>query len=67
MTFYKVLAKAERDDGVTVTAYEYAEKYRTRNGYEIIESIDSLAVRCTPCARTTWKRKFNELANIRKG
>lgn len=62
MTFCKVLKSSVRDDGVTVTAYEYAEKYSTRKGYEIVESIDSIAVHCTPCARTTWKKKFRELS-----
>ena len=61
MTFYKPLEKALRNDGVVVTAYEYTEKHSTVKQYEIIESKDGIALYTTPCAATTWRKKFKRL------
>ena len=60
MTFCKVLATAERD-GETVTAYENVDKYSSVKRYEIVVSRGSISIQVIPTARTTWKRKFNEL------
>ena len=60
MTFCKVLANAERD-GETVTAYENVDKFSSVKRYEIVVSRGSVAIQVIPTARTTWKRKFNEL------
>jgi hypothetical protein len=60
MTFCKVLATAERD-GETVTAYENVDKFSSVKRYEIVVARESIAVQVIPTARTTWKKKFNEL------
>lgn len=62
MTFYKQLATAKRDDD-DITAYEYVEKYESAKRYQIIISRNGIARIVIPTARTTWKRKFNELVN----
>lgn len=61
MTFYKLLKKAERDDGVTVSAYQKQEKFSNYWQYEVTLSKGSMAYQVIPCARTTWQRKFREM------
>lgn len=63
MTFCKVLATARRGED-TITAYENWDKYASAPHYEIVVSVDGWAREVFPTARTTWKKKFKELANI---
>lgn len=60
MTFYKTL-KRETVGGREVTAYEFTQKYETAPGYEIVISEDGFGVDVYKAARTTWKRKFNQV------
>ena len=61
MTFCKILAQAQRGPD-TVTAYELTEKFERVPHYEIIEARDGIAHTVTKTAKTTWKRKFKEIA-----
>ena len=63
MTFCKVLATAQRDDD-TITAYECIDKYSSAARYEIAVSKNGIARLVFHTARTTWKKKFKELAAI---
>lgn len=63
MTFSKKLAE-ESEGGITYTAYEVYEKFAKVPRYEIVTSHDGIAIFVDKCARTTWKRKFKELAGI---
>lgn len=60
MTFCKVLAQKKVDDD-TITAYELIDKYDAVPRYEIVISKDEIARLVIKTAKTTWKRKFNEL------
>ena len=62
MTFYKELAM-KTNEKRTVTAYERYEKYETYPTYVVCVSnnSDSLAFIAEKTARTTWKKKFNQL------
>lgn len=66
MTFYKTLATATRDDDV-ITAYEVWEKFASAPRYEIaVAKKDDCHVRLVkPTARTTWKKRFKGMANIK--
>lgn len=61
MTFCKILAEAQRGPD-TVTAYEKTEKFSAGRSYEIIESRAGIAYSVTKTAKTTWKKKFKEIA-----
>ena len=60
MTFCKQLARAEKANGETVTAYEMQDKFSPVKRYEITIARDGYEIETIFCARTTWKRKFNE-------
>lgn len=60
MTFYKVLAEKENGKD-TVTAYEKQDKYSTLKQYTILVSRDGISLYEIQTARTTWKKKFNEI------
>ena len=60
MTFCRILAEAQRGPD-TVTAYELTEKFSACPRYEIIESREGIAFTVTKTAKTTWKKKFNEI------
>lgn len=62
MTFCKILAETQRGPD-TVTAYEKTEKYSRRPVYQIIESRDGITHTVTNTAKTTWKKKFQEIIN----
>ena len=62
MTFCKVLATAKRDDD-DITAYEKTT-YEGSVSYEIVISRNSFAYLVEPTAKTTWKKKFKQLANL---
>lgn len=65
MTFCKLLAAAQRDDDV-IEAWEKWDKFSAVPKYEItISAAGSSIVRIViHTARTTWKKKFRQLANI---
>jgi len=62
MTISKVLATAKngKDD---ITVYESYEKYSVTPYYEIVISRNGFATEVIKTARTTWRKKFNELTN----
>lgn len=62
MTISKTLARVTRD-GKTYTAYESYEKFERLPHYEIVVAREGspLAEDVIQTARTTWKRKFNEI------
>lgn len=63
MTFCKCLATAKRDED-TITAYELWDKDASAPRYEITVSRDGIARLIQPTAKTTWKKRFKEMANI---
>ena len=65
MTFCKLLAAAQRDDDV-IEAWEMWDKFSAVPRYEItISAAGSGVARITiHTARTTWKKKFQQLADI---
>ncbi len=63
MTICKVLATAKRD-GDTISAYELWDKFSAVPRYEITVSRDGVARLVQPTAKTTWKKRFKEMANI---
>ena len=60
MTICKVLAEKETRNGRTITVTECADKPYFVPYYEIVESVDGIAINVTRTARTTWKKKFAE-------
>ena len=62
MTFCKLLAKHEQENGEIVEAWENWDKFAAVPRYEITVARDGIAHTVVPCARTTWKRKFREIA-----
>lgn len=63
MTICKMLATAKRDED-TITAYELWDKFSAVPRYEITVSCDGIARLVQPTAKTTWKKRFKEMANI---
>ena len=63
MTFCKMLATAKRDED-TITAYELHDYGSAVPRYEITVSRDGIARLIQPTARTTWKKRFKEMANV---
>ena len=63
MTICKMLATAKRGDD-TITAYELWDKFSAVPRYEITVSRDGIARLVQPTAKTTWKKRFKEMANI---
>ena len=63
MTFCKVLATAQRDDD-TVTAYEKTDYGCAVPSYEIVVSRGGFARLVEKTARTTWRKRFKEMAGI---
>ena len=61
MTFCKCLAKAEKD-GKIISAWENTEKFSKYPHYEITVSVNGVVVDVTRTAKTTWKKKFKEIA-----
>ena len=61
MTICKLLAQAQRDDD-TITAYELWDYGAAVPRYEITVSRDSIARLVEKTARTTWKKRFKEMA-----
>lgn len=66
MTFCKILKEETTPSGKTISAYENIEKYETVPSYQIIISVDGIAVDVIPAARTTWARKFKQALNENK-
>ena len=62
MTFYTTLKEAQTVSGNTVTAYKFTEKFSDHENYGVMVSREGIAFHVSTCARTTWKRKFAELA-----
>ena len=63
MTICKLLATAQRD-GDTVSAYELLDKFSAVPRYEITVSRDGIARLIQPTAKTTWSKRFREMANV---
>lgn len=61
MTFCKELARATRTNGDEVIAYENTDKYSAVARYEVYVCRDSIAYQVIHTARSTWKKKFNEI------
>lgn len=66
MTFCRILKEETTPSGKTISAYENTEKYETVPSYQIIISVDGIAVDVIPAARTTWARKFKQALNENK-
>lgn len=62
MTFCEVLATAKRDTD-DITAYKKTT-YEGSVSYEIVISRDGFAHLVEQAARTTWKKKFSQLADL---
>ena len=60
MTICKELKRAEKQNGETVTAWETQDKFSSAKRYEVTVSRDSMEIYTVKCARTTWKKCFNE-------
>lgn len=63
MTFCKLLRETTLDNGDTVQAYAKTEKFESVASYEITISRGCVAYSVIPCAKTTWKKRFNEIVN----
>lgn len=63
MTICKLLATARRDED-TISAYELWDMFSAVPRYEITVSRDGIARLIQPTAKTTWKKRFKEMANI---
>lgn len=63
MTICKCLATAKQDDDI-ITVYELWDKFSAVPRYEITVSRDGIARLIQPTAKTTWKKRFKEMANI---
>ena len=60
MTFYEILSEKEKA-GKTITAYRKTEKFSRVASYEIVTSKDGIAIDIEKAARTTWKKKFENM------
>lgn len=60
MTFCKILAETKKGNKA-ITAYEKTDKYNCLPEYEIVLSKNSIGYLVIKTAKTTWKRKYNEL------
>jgi len=60
MTICKVLAEKTSGD-YEITAYENHDKDSRLPRYEIVKSKDGFCVEYVRAARTTWKKRFNEM------
>ena len=61
MTPCNILAEKTKD-GKQITAYKKYDKFSKSPRYEIVISKDGFATEIIKTAKTTWKRRFNELA-----
>ena len=62
MTFCKLLRQATLPNGDIVEAYANTEKFETIAKYEIVVSRNGIAYDVIPCAKTTWRKRFNDIA-----
>ena len=62
MTFCKLLKETTLPNGDTVSAYENIDKYTSVPYYEIVVARGSIAYEVIPCAKTTWRKRFNQTA-----
>ena len=60
MTVCKCLAEKEID-GIVVSAMELLDKYDRAPHYEIYISKNGIAYQTVKTARTTWKKKFDQI------
>lgn len=60
MTVCNLLAKKTKD-GKKISAWKNYEKFSSTPCYEITISKDGIVLEEIKTARTTWKKKFNEL------
>ena len=60
MTFCKVLAEKTSGE-YKIVAYENHDKDSRLPRYEIVKSKDGFGVESVRAARTTWKKRFNEM------
>lgn len=61
MTFCKILKSAQVGKD-TVEAYENYDKFGIVPYYEIVVSRDGIGYRVEKTAKTTWRRKFKQVA-----
>ncbi len=61
MTVCKMLKQAILNNGEMLQAWEMQDKYSERKRYEVTVSNNGLAYSVYPCARTTWRKRFNEV------
>jgi len=61
MTVCEQLAVKNRENGERVTAWKMLDKFSTVYRYEITVSKNGIAYEVVKTARTTWKKKFNEM------
>lgn len=63
MTICKLLAEAQNGRD-TISAYQEWDKYSAVPKHIIVVSRDGISLSVQPTARTTWRKKFKEMANI---
>ncbi len=61
MTFCKLLAERNLDNGNTVQAYEKTDKYSSVPRYTVTVLRDGIEQYTVKCAKTTWKKRFREI------
>lgn len=61
MTFYTKLKEDKTEHGRTVTAWKYSEKYSAIDEYCVDISEGSCVIISEKCARTTWRKKFEQM------
>lgn len=60
MTTCVLLARAEKRNH-TFVAEKRIDKFTEFEKYSILEFVDGIHINSTPCAKSTWKKKFREL------
>lgn len=61
MTFCKLLKAATVGED-TIEAYENYDKFDALPHYEVVISRNGIAYHVEKTAKTTWRRKFSEMA-----
>lgn len=67
MTFYETLKHAETADGMSVYAVLATEKFETHSTYELHIGREGYDFEVIHTAKTTWRKKFNEIVNEHGG
>lgn len=61
MTFCKILKAGKTAGGYDVEAVEYTNKFSDFTSYSVNVAEEGRCIYSATCARTTWRRKYNEL------